>query len=336
MRAALVNGEQQLEIGELDDPAPGPGQVVLRVTGCGVCGSDLHMIDHLPRGVVMGHEFCGEVVAIGHETAGRFRVGDAVCSIPIRGCGSCLACLTGDTARCGSQEPIGLGRDSGAYAEYVVVGERETFPLPEQLAVTDGALVEPLAVGLHAVEEAGLSVDDDVLIIGAGPVGLAVAHWCRHFGAREVIVSDPVEARREFATRFGASASIDPGAVEVGEEAVRLAGRSPQVVFECVGVPGMIGHAVDCVGHGSTVVVAGVCMGPDSFLPLAALQKEIAMKFVMFYRDRDFRYTIDMLAAERIAPTPMITNRVTLDELPAAFQALRTPSTECKVIWSPT
>ena len=335
MRAATVTDDHRLEISEVADPSPAQGQLILRTTGCGVCGSDLHMIDFMPEGMVLGHEFCGEVVAVGADATG-FSEGDLVCSIPIMGCGSCSWCLAGHVARCTAQTPIGLGPQHGGYAEYVAVGARETFLLPDQLAASEGALVEPLAVGLHAVEEAELTVDDDVLIIGAGPVGLAIAHWCRHFGAREIIVSDPVAARRDFAVTFGATAAIDPTDSDVGAEAERLAGRRPRVVFECVGVPGMIEHAATCASLDGTVVVAGVCMGPDTFSPFPVMQKELTMKFVLFYRDRDFRYTIDMLRAERIRPTPMVSNLVTLDELPAAFQALRSPSTECKVIWTPS
>jgi len=175
-------------IRDLADPEPGPNDVIVRVRASGVCGSDLHTSDtFVPPGAgVMGHEFAGEVVALG-RLAGRFRVGDRVTALPYIGCGSCVACLNGQGHRCPAVISGGFGKLPGAYAEFVRVGVHEALPLPPEVDFRQGALVEPLAVGLHTVERAGLRPGDVAQIIGAGPIGLAVSLWCRFFGAGHVL-----------------------------------------------------------------------------------------------------------------------------------------------------
>src|SRR5258705_2936608 len=188
MKGAVFHGlGQPLTIEELADPKPGPGELVLRVKSCGICGSDLHAADlppGLPPGTVMGHEFAGEVVEVGSDAKGLWKPGDRVCALPALGCGKCRACLAGDIILCTSLRGTGLGQVPGAYSEYVLVGAPESLRLPSGVSFREGALVEPLAVGLHAVNTARLQPGERVMVIGAGPIGLAVTAWARFFGAR--------------------------------------------------------------------------------------------------------------------------------------------------------
>ena len=336
MRAAVLNEQKTFDIVERPDPTPGPSDLILRVEACGICGSDLKAAAGMPVGLVMGHEFCGEVVAVGHDAVGSWNVGDRVASLPLIGCGVCLACLQGDIVHCAKgADPIGVGGSSGAYAEYIKVGSRETYLLPESVAHGDGALVEPLAVGLHAVNRAQLQRGDNVLIIGGGPVGMAVTLWARHFGAREIVVSDPVAARRAQCGVLGATAGIDPTTEPPRDYCMRTTGRLPDVVFECVGIPGMVQASVDAVGVHGKVVIVGVCSKPDTFVPIGALMKELTMSFVVYYRSADYAYTIDMINAGRLDPLPMVSARIDLDAFPAAFEALKHPTTQCKVLVCP-
>jgi (R,R)-butanediol dehydrogenase/meso-butanediol dehydrogenase/diacetyl reductase len=336
MRAAVFQGPgKPLSIENVDDPKPGPGEIVLRVAGCGICGSDLHMSEQtMPAGMVMGHEFAGEIVEVGRD-AGDWKVGDRVCSLPMFGCGKCLWCQTGTTQFCRELRGTGLGPLPGAYAEYVLASAAETLRLPDSVPTHEGALVEPLAVGLHVVHAARVTAGNNVLILGAGPVGLATALWAHHVGAREVIVSDFVASRRELVSRFGATGVIDPSREEVGPAFRRLTGHAPDIIIECVGVPGVIQETFELARPRCRVVIAGVCMKPDTIVPLTAVMKELDVQFVSFYERADFAYTLDMLRAERIAPRGMITDLIGLDELPQAFEALRKPSTQCKVIIQP-
>jgi 2-desacetyl-2-hydroxyethyl bacteriochlorophyllide A dehydrogenase len=326
VRAAVVNESHSFDVVEVPDPAPNAGELLLRVGACGICGSDLKAVDNMPVGLVMGHEFAGEVVAIGAGVEG-WREGTAACALPLIGCGRCVPCLTGDVAHCPTVDMIGVGGSSGGYSELVRVSAREAFALPEGVGTDLGALVEPLAVGLHAVERARIQATDRVLVLGAGPVGLAVTLWARHVGARELVVSDPVAARRDAATRFGATATADPATGDLGGPF--------DLVFECVGTPGMIATSVaEAAVHGR-VIVAGVCTKPDPFIPVIAVMKELAMHFVVYYRRHDFAYVVDMLAQGRLEPRPLVTDRVGLDDFPTAFAALKHPSTQCKVLVTP-
>ena len=341
MRAAVVNDAKQLEIVEVPDPTPRGDDLVLRVEACGICGSDLKAIDNMPGGLVMGHEFCGEVVAVGKGAEDRWRAGDRVAALPLIGCGACGPCLSGDVFRCErGVDAIGVGGSSGAYAQYVRVGARESFALPSSLGPGTGALVEPLAVGLHAVDRAQLRRGEDVLILGGGPVGMAVALWARHVGARHIVVSDPVAHRRETCLALGATEVIDPDAGPVAEQFARVCGRrgpaGADVVFECVGRPGMVQASIDGARVHGRVVIVGVCTKPDPFVPITAVLKELAMHFVVYYGAADYAFTIDMLQTERIDPAPFVTDRVGLDALPGAFEALKHPTTQAKVLVTPS
>lgn len=337
MRAAVLTEiGKPLEIQTLPDPAPGPGELLVRVRGSGICGSDLHWAQlgmGLQPGQVLGHEFAGEVLEVGREARG-FRVGDRVCSPPFIGCGRCAGCLSGDFTLCPSGVATGLAAP-GAYAELVRVGAAEALALPESVSFRQGALVEPLAVGLHAVRQAAPGPGARVLVIGAGPIGLTVALWSRFFGAGSVVVSEPTAARRGLAGRFGASDVVDPGAEELLPAFESKAGGPPDLVYECVGVPGLLQQCIALAPRRSRIVVVGVCMEPDSVLPAVAVAKELTLQFVVAYERRDFELAIAMLAERRIASDEMITDVVGLDDFSGAFEALKRPSHQCKVLLEP-
>jgi len=342
MRAAcFLESGKPMEVMDVPDPTPAAGEVVLKIAGCGICGSDLHVTElggAVPRGAVMGHEFAGEIVAVGKNASGPegpWREGDRVCTMPGISCGRCTRCLNGDVMGCTELRMTGFGDIGGGYAEYAIGGDRMTFRLPENVTSADGATVEPLAVGLHAVDRAGLKTGEDVLIVGAGPVGLACAIWAKLLGAREVVVSDYAAHRRELALAYGATAAIDPGSEQLGPAFEKITGRAPALAFECVGRPNVVSEIATVVDRGARILSAGMCMQADHFMPVLFGAKELCMQFVSYYRHQDYRLTIDMLAAERIDPLPMITDRISLDALPGAFEALRKPSTECKVIVQP-
>jgi (R,R)-butanediol dehydrogenase/meso-butanediol dehydrogenase/diacetyl reductase len=336
MHAAVLQAlGKPLEIREVPDPKPGPSDLVLRVRSCGICGSDLHAASlppGLPAGSVMGHEFAGEVVEVGRSAAAQFEIGERVCALPYTACGRCAACLTGEGIRCAQMVSTGLGAAPGAYAEFVKVGAAETLRLPEAVSFREGALVEPLSVGLHAVHEARLEPGANVLVIGAGPIGLSVAVWARFFGARTLMVSEKAAGRRALAERFGATHVIDPTHEMPGVAFAKAAGGPPDVIFECVGVPGMIQQCVLLAPPRGRIVVVGVCAQPDTLFPVFAIVKELTLRFVVGYRKQDFRLTLDMLASERIAGAAMVTDSVDLAALPAAFEALKQPTTQCKVM----
>ena len=207
--------------------------------------------------------------------------------------------------------------------------------LPTGVGFDEGAMVEPLAVAHHAVAMAELGTADDVLVVGAGPIGVAVALFARLAGARNVVVSERFADRRALAIAAGATATIDPGAGPVAPAFAALAGRAPPVVFECVGVPGLIQQCIDVAGIRGRVVVAGACFQDDSIKPVAALGKEVSLRFSQCYTERDFEAVIAAIAAGRADPEPLHTRTIGFDALPAAFDALRKPSADCKILIDP-
>jgi (R,R)-butanediol dehydrogenase/meso-butanediol dehydrogenase/diacetyl reductase len=319
---------------QLPDPTPGPDDLVLRVDSCGICGSDLHMATapRSRRGLVYGHEFCGTVVARGAEASG-YREGDRVVGFPLSGCGGCPACLAGAVAKCARVELTGAHRP-GAYAEYVVVKAATSFPLPDELTADIGSLVEPLAVAHHALERSPRDPGEPVLVLGAGPVGLAVALWARALGAREVVVSDPMPHRRALAEQVGAT-TLDPTHQDVAAAFAEVVGGPPRVVLECVGRPGVIQHAMDVAATDAQVTLVGACMVPDTIHPLVPTSKELTLSFVIYYRRRDFTQTLAHLRRGELDPTPLITGHTSLEELPARFGELLGPHSECKVLIHP-
>jgi (R,R)-butanediol dehydrogenase/meso-butanediol dehydrogenase/diacetyl reductase len=333
MRAVVVAGPRRLAVEEVPDPRPEPGQVVLRVAACGICGSDLHVhqAGFLPAGSIMGHEFAGEVV----EGAGGLRTGERVCALPTLSCGRCERCREGLGVYCKTQRALGLGQAPGAYAEYVAVAAHEVVRLPDGVDAERGALVEPLAVGLHAVAVARVRPGETCLVVGAGPIGIAIALWARYCGAREVIVSERATGRRALAERLGATRVVDP---EREDLAAVLAGVAPDgadVVFEAVGARGLIQECVDRVRFRGRVVVAGVCITPDTIQPGLAVLKEASVHFVLAYERRDFERTVELLDRRELDPTVLITDRIGLDAVPHAFEALERPSAQGKVLVLP-
>lgn len=327
-----------LTIEDVAEPTPDASDLVVRVESCGICGTDLHQASlppGLPPGAVMGHEFAGEVVEVGREARGDWKTGDRVSALPYIGCGRCAACLTGDGFRCAEVQVTGLGQLPGAYAEYVRVGSSETLRLPDEVSFEDGATVEPLAVGLHAVNKAGLARGETVLVIGAGPIGLVTALWARFFGARVVAVSELAPARLALAEAFGATHTIDASREDVAEAFRKAAGRAPDVIFECVGVPGLLQQCIRLAPARGRIVVVGVCGQPDTIVPALANVKELRLDFVVAWSRNDFAFTIEMLEQGRIQSAPMVTDRVDFAAFPDAFEALKQPAHQCKVLLSP-
>jgi threonine dehydrogenase-like Zn-dependent dehydrogenase len=335
---AVVMRDRKLLVADLPVPAPGPGEVLVRTLACGICGSDLHALKHaermveagrragnprvmdLARDVVMGHEFCAEIVDHGPATTRALAVGTRVCSRPT-------------LVRADGPQSIGYSNDNpGGYGEYMRLSEALLLPVPNGLSTDHAALTEPMAVGVHAVAKARLAPDDAPLVIGCGPVGLAVIAALRLIGSEPIVAADFSPRRRDLAATLGAHVVVDPAKGSVWEQ--RPAGRTP-VVFECVGVPGMLDQTMAAAPRGARVVVVGVCMEPDTIHPLLGIMKELNLQFVLGYTPDEFAATLRHIAEGAIPVTPLITGHVGLDGVARAFEELASPERHAKILVRP-
>jgi (R,R)-butanediol dehydrogenase/meso-butanediol dehydrogenase/diacetyl reductase len=339
MRAAIYQEKNKpLEIGTVADPTPAPGQVLLAVKGAGICGSDLHIVQYglAAPGQVLGHEFSGEIVGLGADTPNGLKIGDRVTALPVTPCHHCEACDAGLVGLCPASKIIGANlMTQGAYAEFVAVSGRYVQKLPDGVSYAEGAMVEPLAVGAHTISLGEIKKGESVLILGGGPIGAAATIFARQAGAKDVVVSEPTELRRNRVRELGATATIDPKTQDVAEAFHAIAGSRPHVVYECVGAPGLFSHALDLVGLRGRVIVAGVLFEEERFSALTPLAKEVTVRYAQMYTERDFENVIDLIARNQINAKPMHTKTVSLEHLPAAFDSLRSAPQQCKVIIDP-
>ncbi|HYR71299.1 MAG TPA: zinc-binding dehydrogenase [Candidatus Acidoferrum sp.] len=358
MRATVMRNKR-LVVTDLPQPEPGPGEVMVKTLACGICGSDLHALRHaeqfveasrragsvftmdLTRDVVMGHEFCAEIVEYGPETTRVLRTGTRVCSRP-------------SLIRADGPRTVGYSNDTpGGYAEYMRLTESLLLPVPNGLVTEHAALTEPMAVGLHAVAKARLESDDAPLVIGCGPVGLAVIAALRLHGARPIVAADFSARRRELATALGADLVVDPTQstpwqswreAAVWRDTSRapvlppwIAGppRRPAVVFECVGVPGVLDQIMAAAPRGTRIIVVGVCMEADTIYPMLGISKELNLQFVLGYTPDEFAATLDHIAEGRIPVAPLITGKVGVEGVARAFEALASPERHAKILVEP-
>ena len=336
MKAAVFQGVgKPLAIEERPDPSPGPGEAVIKVGRAGICGSDLHMTSEpgttIAPGTIIGHELAGEVVALGKGVT-NLRIGDRVAPLPFVGCGHCAACSDGRPHHC-AQARIDVVT---GFAQFSRGGVGDCVVLPPELSDADGALIEPLAVGLQGVRKAQMRIGCRALVLGAGPIGLASAFWARRLGASRVVVVAHSRRRERFARDFGATHFIAQSDVAEPAAAINDAlGGPPEVVFEAVGLPGAIGKAMEYVAPRGTIIGLGFTTGSDSYSCAVALMKEVRLLFSVVYEKRDFQYTAEVMAAGERTPRAMITDTVSLEEMPAKFESLRGHSADCKVMVAP-
>jgi 2-desacetyl-2-hydroxyethyl bacteriochlorophyllide A dehydrogenase len=322
---------------DVPEPVPEPGQVLVSVRACGICGSDLHFAAHgdelvalnarvsgdtggmsvdLTGDVFMGHEFSAEVLEAGPGTD-THPPGTQVTSGPI------LQSPTGIA-------PIGYSNAMmGGYAERMLLPAPLLLKVPNGLDPEHAALTEPMAVGLHAVNKSGIAPGETALVLGCGPIGIAIIAACKLRGVETIAASDFSPKRRGLATMMGAHMTLD-AAQGSPFDSIR-----PSVVFEAVGVPGIIDDVLLRARSGTRLVVAGVCMQPDTVHPFFAITKEISVHFVFAYTPDEFADTLRALAEGDIDVAPLITGVVGLDGIAKAFADLADPERHCKILVTP-
>ena len=337
MRASVLRDGRMVYRDDVPDPVPETGQVLVAIRACGICGTDLHfaahgdrvleMTERVARGssgmdvdlnhdVFMGHEFSAEVLEAGPDTD-THPAGTIVTSIPV------LLSAKG-------VEPIVYSNNTiGGYAERMLLSALLLLPVPNGLDLKHAALTEPMAVGLHAVNKSNIAPGETALVLGCGPIGIAIIAALRARGVENIVASDFSTKRRELASAMGAHQTLD-AAQGSPFDTVKAA-----VVFEAIGVPGIIDDVLLRARSGTRLVVAGVCMESDTFHPFFAIAKEINVQFSLACGPEEFAESLRSLAEGEIDVSPLITGEVGLDGVAAAFDSLADPERHCKILVTP-
>ncbi|MGI9430236.1 MAG: zinc-dependent alcohol dehydrogenase [Bythopirellula sp.] len=342
MQAGVLYGERDLRLEAAEHPAPGPGEVLLRVSRVGICGTDVHYYTHgrcgpfIPsRPFILGHEFVATVEQLGPDVQ-QPQVGDRVVVNPARSCGSCEACLSGRGNLCGHVVMLGSGSTTpptnGAYAEFVVAGAQQCYPIPDSMDDGIGAMMEPLSVALHAIGRAGGVAGASVLVTGGGPIGLLVAVAAQTLGARLVVVSEPSAARRTLADALGVDHVLDPGSTNFTEQATDVCDGGFDKVFEASGVKAAVQGTMDVVCRGGTIVQIGTVGDNHVSLPVNDLMlREVSLLGTFRYAN-EFPLAIRLAASGRIGVlNDLITGVHPLNEMQQAMNQACAGDSELKV-----
>lgn len=332
-------------VDEVAEPHPGFGQVLVEVKACGICGSDLHFVRHgkemlrlagemsglpefgdartdLGRDVFMGHEFCAEVLEAGPDTEAP-APGTIVTSLPVM-------------ITMGGVEPLVYSNNFPCgYGERMLLSAPMLQVVPNGLDPKQAAMTEPMAVGLHAVNRSGVTPGEGALVIGCGPIGIAVIAALKLRGIEPILAADFSPTRRALASAMGAHETVDPAREPAFDAWQRAGGGRQLVVFEAVGVPGMINELLRAAPLKSRIVVVGVCMGGDSIIPFWGISKEIDLRFALAYEPQEFNDSLLAIADGRIDVGPLITGEVPVEGVPGAFAELAEPDRHCKILVVP-
>jgi len=326
LKRAVLEAPGRLVVVTDERPTAGPGQVVVEVASCGICGSDLHAFngEHplVIYPVTPGHEFSGTIAETG-EGVDPGLAGRQVCVEPSLFCGGCLQCLSGRYNICSSLRVMGF-QAPGAMCEFISVPRDRLHFLPPGVGLVDGALAEPAAVGVHAVSRSGIGSGDNVLIVGAGVIGLMVLKVAQALGCEAVVVeSTPERALR--AVDFGAVRAVSFDQLGQGEVPSAPGDGSFAAVFECVGRPETIDLALRAAPRGGTIIVVGVPPGPVP-VPVPLIQDgELEVRGTLMYRGEDFERALELLESGAIKPDGFVTHHVSLDEVESGYRLMSDP-----------
>jgi (R,R)-butanediol dehydrogenase/meso-butanediol dehydrogenase/diacetyl reductase len=320
MRAALWTGPEQIEYAEVERPTPADDQVLIKIAYAGICGTDLTIyLGKHPRArapLIMSHEFSGAVAA---DPSGKLGPGTPVVVNPLLTCGHCYACRNGLSHICDTLGLVGIDADGG-FAEYVAAPAHTVRPIPAGLSLQRAALVEPLAVAVHAVSVSDLRVGDVTAVLGAGPVGILVAQVARLAGALRVFVSEVIDATK-----------ADP----VQEIVAATGGEGVPVVFESAGSQATIAQAGRIARLGGQILQVGMPKGPVTIDVTPVMFREVRSKPIRVYREQDVQQAIAIAASGRVDLDRPVTHILPIAELARGLELSHAATEACKVLIAP-
>jgi 2-desacetyl-2-hydroxyethyl bacteriochlorophyllide A dehydrogenase len=342
MKAGVYRGKERIEFEDVPDPEIGDHDILLRVSACGICGSDLHVYSAgwATDGMVLGHEYSGVVAAAGAKVT-KHSVGDRLAVIPAVACRECLACKSGQTNLC--EHPAG---HAGGYAELVALSENVTaFRVPETTSMEAAAFLEPLSVAVRAVNRAALDPADAVVVVGLGSIGLSVLQVLRARGVAKLVAVDLSPRRLELASRFGADVVLNPLDGDVPSRVREVLGESShrgyessraRVVFECSGAGQVVGQAItELVTPGGTLVMVALFEQPVTIDPNPLVRKEVNVVGSYAYTEDDWKEAFRLLSEDRVDVLGTVTHRVPLAQVDEAFKMQLNKSDAVKVLITP-
>lgn len=325
MRCVKLKGVKKFEIGEIDVPVSDGNNVIIDVKKCGICGSDIHYWDAgEPVGLVMGHEYCGVVSDIGSRE--DLKVGDRVTALPISPCGHCSACLTGNPQYCPDtwSHATGLSlTNPGALAPKMAIRPDMVLKVPDSVSDEEVAMVEPSAVGLHAVHLANIKVGEKVLVIGGGIIGLVTAMFAKMEGASYVALSETNNARGNKSVRLGvADEWYDAKDTKMLEKMSLKTNGGFDVVLDCCGNSPAVSSALMAVRPGGRVILVGVSLGTVTIPTVVAVMRELTIQGSIAYTKEEFQTCIDLMAGKKIEVLKFVDDIVGLDGIQKAYERL--------------
>ncbi len=316
MRAATLNGPEDLQIVDRPKPEPAEGEVLVKVEYCGICGSDLHAYKSglFPFGMAIGHEYAGIIEAVGPGVEELER-GQKVTGTASLACRSCFSCRSGRDNICEAMNVIGVTRE-GAMAEYLLVPRESIVVIKKETSLELGALAEPYSVALHAAEMIGVNPEQTVVILGAGTIGLCLLAELKRRGLEKIFVVDMNEERLSIAGEMGADVLINPAKESVDKRIGELtSGACADLVFECVGSSETIREATNLVRQGGTVLVLGICEIPVELFFLGLVTREIQIRTSYGATAAEFRQAMDIIASNPSAVKSLVGKVVALESL---------------------
>lgn len=327
MKAALFYGPKDIRVQEIEKPKITSKEVLIKVKVAGICGSDLHFYKgeapiKLDTGTVLGHELSGEVVAIGDEVK-SIKIGDRVGVEPLIGCGKCVFCKIGQYHLCKNLKHIGYAY-KGGFAEYTKVPQENIYNLPNNVTYEEASLLDCYAVSVHGLNKVRVKINDVVVIIGGGPLGITTAQLVKVAGVKKVILIDLLDKVLQVARKAGIDYTLDASKIDVINEIRKLTdGLGADIVFECVGGKApTLNQAVQMIKPGGTIGIIGM-RNEGSMDFWSAHQKEIDIRFIWSYAkwgiETEFKIALNLLESKRINAVPLITHKFSLNKINDAF-----------------
>jgi L-iditol 2-dehydrogenase len=335
-QAAILYAPHDIRIEEKPMPQPGPHEVLVAIKAVGVCGSDVHYYEHGKIGsfvvrqpLILGHESAGEIVEVG-EGVSRNRIGEHVTLEPGIPCRVCHECRVGRYNLCPNMRFFGTPPIDGAFTRYVTIAEDFAYTLPANVSYEEGALIEPLSVGLWACRKAQLRGGDRVLVTGAGPIGMVSMKVALALGAAEVIITDVFPQRLELARQLGATRTVN-----IAQESLEAAGIEADVLIECSGNNQALKDGIRALRPAGRAVAVGMGPSEEASVPLALIQnKEIVLTGIFRYANT-YQDALDLIAAGRIDLKSLITSRYSLEQTEEALQAAKNDPRNIKPVVVP-